>query len=47
MGITGKEIFGIGLATAVVACVATDVIVRNTKKFRTLKKSDKTESKKK
>ena len=47
MGITGKEIFGIGLATAVVACVATDVIVRNTKKFRTLKKSDKKESNKK
>ena len=47
MGITGKEIFGIGLASAVVACVATDVIVRNTKKFSTLKKSNKKESDKK
>ena len=47
MAFTGKKIFGIGLATAVVACITTDVIVRNTKKFRTLKKSDKTESKKK
>lgn len=47
MGITGKRVFGIGLAAAAVTCLATDVIVRNAKKFRKLKKSDKKESDKK
>lgn len=47
MAVTGKEIFGIGLATAVVTCIATDVIVRNTKKFRKLRASNKKESEEK
>ena len=47
MAVTGEEIFGISVATAVATCIVTDVIVRNTKKFRELKKSNKKESNKK
>lgn len=47
MGITGKGIIGISLAAAAATCIATDVFVRNTKKFRKLKESDKKESDKK
>lgn len=47
MALDGKKIFGIGLATAVVTCIATDVIVRNAKKIRKFRQSNKKESEEK
>lgn len=47
MAVNGKQIAGIGIAVGLVTCLATDVIVRNAKKFRKLRASNKKESEEK